>query len=306
MMIRSSRAAGQARPRKRRGQSWACAHSTTRIGRASAAGSSIWSGAKTLTVPGPNRKRRARVFRRYSILSTTSTGTVGRCWRWRRIATCSRGVKRKNAAKLTRRRMARQKQLMRQARHQRLAPGLTSEPERLKRFTPLPRSFYEPSAKVVAPQLLGHWLIRNTPQGPCGGAMVETEAYVSDDPACHGAPGPTPRNRVMFGAPGHGYVYLIYGYHFCFNAVCQPAGVAEAVLIRAIEPAFGEDFMRHERPVAPHKDLTNGPAKLCEALGIDRGLDGVDIFDQTSTLFIAENPNAQKVRRSKGPVVTTT
>ncbi len=149
-------------------------------------------------------------------------------------------------------------------------------------------------------------LVRNTLAGPSGGIIVETEAYLSNDPACHGAPGPTPRNKVMFGSPGHGYVYLIYGYHFCVNAVCRPAGVAEAVLIRAIEPAFGEDFMRHERPVAPHKDLTNGPAKLCEALGIDRGLDGVDICDQTSTLFIAENPNAQKVRRSKGPVVTTT
>src|ERR1041385_6262327 len=110
----------------------------------------------------------------------------------------------------------------------------------------LPKSFYEPSAKVVAPLLLGHWLIRNTGAGPCGGIIVETEAYLTDDPACHAAPGPTPRNRVMFGAPGHGYVYLIYGYHFCVNAVCRPAGVGEAVLVRAIEPLFGEDFMRRE------------------------------------------------------------
>ena len=194
---------------------------------------------------------------------------------------------------------------MRQARHQRLAPGLTSEPERLKRFTPLPRSFYEPSAKVVAPQLLGHWLIRNTPQGPCGGAMVETEAYVSDDPACHGAPGPTPRNRVMFGAPGHGYVYLIYGYHFCFNAVCRPAGVAEAVLIRAIEPAFGEEWMRHRRPVRRECDLTSGPAKLCQAMEIDRRLDGIDLCDAHSALFIAQNPTVEEFRRKRGPVLTT-
>src|SRR6267142_2514088 len=143
-------------------------------------------------------------------------------------------------------------------------------------FSALPESFYEPSAKVVAPQLLGHWLIRNTASGPCGGAIVETEAYLRDDPACHAARGLTPRNRVMFGAPGHGYVYLIYGYHFCVNAVCRPAGVGEAVLVRAIEPMVGEEFMRRERPISKARDLTSGPAKLCEAMRIDRGLDGIE------------------------------
>src|SRR2546430_1487789 len=122
------------------------------------------------------------------------------------------------------------------------------------KFSALPESFYALSAKVVAPRLLGHWLVRNTPEGPCGGPIVEVEAYLRNDPACHGAPGPTPRNRVMFGAPGHGYVYLIYGYHFCVNAVCQPAGVAEAVLIRAIEPAFGDKLMHAARPVAKPRD----------------------------------------------------
>ncbi len=194
---------------------------------------------------------------------------------------------------------------MRRRPHQPLAPVLTGKPVRLKRFTPLPRSFYQPSAKVVAPQLLGHWLIRNTPQGPCGGAMVETEAYLSDDPACHGAPGPTPRNRVMFGAPGHGYVYLIYGYHFCFNAVCQPAGVAEAVLIRAIEPDFGEAWMRHRRPVRRQSDLTSGPAKLCQAMEIERRLNGIDLCDAHSALFIAQNPTVEEFRRKRGPVLTT-
>jgi len=173
-------------------------------------------------------------------------------------------------------------------------------------LTPLARAFYEPSAKIVAPKLLGHFLVRNTPVGASGGIIVETEAYLSNDPACHGAPGPTLRNKVMFGGPGHGYVYLIYGYHFCVNAVCRPAGVAEAVLIRAIEPTIGNEFMRHERSVARDNDLTNGPAKLCEALGIDRGLDGVDICDPTSALFVAENRDVAKVRRSMGPVVTTT
>jgi DNA-3-methyladenine glycosylase len=175
----------------------------------------------------------------------------------------------------------------------------------MKKFSPLPRPFYEPSAKIVAPRLLGHWLIRNTPDGPCGGPIVETEAYLVGDPACHGAPGPTPRNRVMFGAPGHVYVYLIYGLHFCVNAVCRPAGVAEALLIRAVEPAFGEQWMRAQRPVHKPGNLTNGPAKLCEAMNITRKLDGVDLCDPKSALLIAENSEVKAFRRERGPVVTT-
>ena len=176
----------------------------------------------------------------------------------------------------------------------------------MKQFTALPESFYEPSAKTVAQQLLGHWLIRNTASGPAGGAIVETEAYLTDDPACHAAPGPTPRNRVMFGAPGRSYVYLIYGYHFCVNAVCRPTGVAEAVLVRAIEPIFGQPFMRHERPTSKERELSNGPAKLCQAMNIDRGLDGINLCDPHSALFIAENPDVQHFRTQRGPVITTT
>jgi DNA-3-methyladenine glycosylase len=131
----------------------------------------------------------------------------------------------------------------------------------MRSFKPLPRHFYEPSASVVAPALLGHWLIRNTPSGPCGGPIVETEAYLVGDAACHGAPGPTARNRVMFGEPGHAYVYLIYGNYFCMNLVCQPPGVAEAVLIRAVEAALGEESMLKRRPVAAARELTNGPGK---------------------------------------------
>jgi DNA-3-methyladenine glycosylase len=154
--------------------------------------------------------------------------------------------------------------------------------------------------------LLGHWLIRNTPKGPCGGAIVETEAYLVGDPACHGAPGPTARNRVMFGEPGHGYVYLIYGNYFCVNTVCQPAGVAEAVLIRAVEVSMGEESMRKRRPVGASRELTSGPGKLCQALAIDRGLDGVDLCDARSPLFIARNAQAARFRREFGPLVTTT
>src|SRR5204862_2835555 len=176
----------------------------------------------------------------------------------------------------------------------------------MKQFRALPESFYQPSAKVVAPELLGHWLIRNTASGPAGGAIVETEAYLSDDPACHGAPGLTARNRVLFGGPGHGYVYLIYGYHFCVNAVCRPAGVAEAVLVRAIEPLFGHKFKRRERPVSDDRELTNGPAKLCQALSIVRGLDGINLCDPHSALFIARNAAVDEFRKQRGPITTTT
>jgi DNA-3-methyladenine glycosylase len=169
---------------------------------------------------------------------------------------------------------------------------------------PLPRSFYAPSAKVVAPQLLGHFLLRNTPNGIVGGAIVETEAYLNDDPACHSFGGESARNRSMFGPPGHAYVYLIYGYHFCVNAVCQAAGCGEAVLIRAIEVDFGEAWMLKQRSVNKREQLTSGPAKLCQALGIDRKLDAADLCDTSSPLFIAENPNRADLVLKSGPIVT--
>lgn len=109
----------------------------------------------------------------------------------------------------------------------------------------------------------------------------------------------------MFGPPGCAYVYLIYGYHYCVNAVCQPAGIAEAVLIRAIEASFGTATMLRNRHVSHETKLTNGPAKLCQAMEIDRKLDGVDLCDQRSQLFIAENPEHRLFRRRLGPVITT-
>ena len=157
-------------------------------------------------------------------------------------------------------------------------------------FRPLPRSFYEPAADVVAKNLLGHWLIRQTPAGLCGGAIVEAEAYLKDDPACHAFNGETARNRVMWGPPGHAYVYFIYGNHWCVNAVCQPTGTAEAVLIRAVEPLCGLNLMRKSRPVARAHDLTNGPGKLCEAMAITGEFNGFDLCDANSPLLIAENP----------------
>ena len=173
-------------------------------------------------------------------------------------------------------------------------------------FSPLPREFYEPSAALVATALLGHYLIRRTPDGICGGVIVETEAYLANDPACHAYKRETPRNRAMWGEAGHAYIYLIYGYHFCFNAVCRPKGIAEAVLVRAIEPTFGIEAMRSQRKAKTDRDLTNGPAKLCAAMNITRELDEVDICNSTSPLFIAQNPQRDEFCDSSGPLITTT
>jgi len=175
----------------------------------------------------------------------------------------------------------------------------------MTRFRPLPRTFYEPSAQIVAQSLLGHLLVRNLPQGICGGTIVETEAYLIDDPACHAFPGITARTRVMFGEPGHAYVYFIYGCHFCVNAVCRPAGVAEAVLIRAIEPLLGQDILQQHRPAANLRNLTNGPAKLCQAMNIDRGLDGVDLCSSDSALFVARNREHAAFLKAHGPVIAS-
>jgi DNA-3-methyladenine glycosylase len=170
-------------------------------------------------------------------------------------------------------------------------------------LTPVARRFFDPSARVVAPALLGCWLVRQTPNGLSGGPIVETEAYVTDDPACHAFLGQTQRNRVMWGPPGRAYVYFIYGNHYCVNAVCRPEGTAEAVLIRAIEPSVGLEFMGVRRPAKPLRQLTNGPGKLCAALAIDRNLDGADLCDSESSLFIAEPPDRDRFLESAGSIV---
>jgi DNA-3-methyladenine glycosylase len=110
----------------------------------------------------------------------------------------------------------------------------------------------------------------------------------------------------MFGEPGHAYVYLIYGCHYCVNAVCRPAGIAEALLIRAIEPSVGEDLMHRNRPTSHERSLTNGPGKICQAMDIDRSLDGADLCNSAAPLIIAENPQWAAFRRKNGPLVTTT
>ncbi|TVR63337.1 MAG: DNA-3-methyladenine glycosylase [Gemmatimonadales bacterium] len=128
-------------------------------------------------------------------------------------------------------------------------------------------------AAVVARDLLGWRLVSLIDGVRTSGRIVETEAYVgAHDPACHGAVGPTPRNRTMFGPPGRAYVYFIYGMHWCFNVVTGDEGDPEAVLIRALEPLEGGDAMRRRR--GRPQDPANGPARLCQALGIDGTMDG--------------------------------
>jgi DNA-3-methyladenine glycosylase len=148
-------------------------------------------------------------------------------------------------------------------------------------FNPLSPDFYKSSARVVARKLLGHWLIRQTSAGPIGGMIVETEAYLAaNDPACHAATGRSVRNQTMWGRNGLGYIYMIYGLYYCFNTVCRPEGIAEAVLIRAIQPDFGLDWML-ERRGGLASNLTSGPSKLCLAMNIDRKLDAGPIIVTT-------------------------
>ncbi len=168
------------------------------------------------------------------------------------------------------------------------------------------RNFFAPSAEIVAPRLLGHWLIRQTPEGPVGGVIVETEAYLKGDPASHGFSRETTRNRVMYGSPGHAYVYFIYGNHYCVNAVCERPGIAEAVLIRALEPTYGLDWIERRRRSRGRSDWTNGPGKLCQGLDIDGRLDGADLCDQESPLILVENRKILRVWQDQGPVGATT
>lgn len=176
---------------------------------------------------------------------------------------------------------------------------------RSPQLLPLGPEFYLPSARVVAPRLLGHYLLRVTHEGVMGGVIMETEAYLHNDPACHAFSGPTARNRSMFGAPGRAYVYFIYGMHQCFNAVCGPEGHGEAVLIRALEATHGFELMQRRRPTRRVIDLTRGPAKLCQALGINRSLDGVDLCSAQSPIWIAENPARRSLLRRSGPIQRT-
>ena len=155
---------------------------------------------------------------------------------------------------------------------------------------PLKRVFFARSVHEVAPDLIGATLLVNG----VGGIIVEVEAYHHTDPAAHSFRGPTPRNKVMFGAPGVAYVYRSYGIHWCVNFVCEEEGSASAVLMRALQPTHGIPAMRRRRRLHDERSLCSGPGKLTEALGIS---------DEHNGLPLDASPLALHARTGKPDVV---
>jgi DNA-3-methyladenine glycosylase len=163
----------------------------------------------------------------------------------------------------------------------------------------LRRSFFDRSVHDVARGLVGCRLFFDG----VGGTIVETESYERDDPACHAYVGLTERTEVIFGPPGHAYVYLSYGIHSLLNAVAEPEGEAAAVLIRALEPTAGLEAMRERRGARPDRELCSGPGKLTEALGI--GLEQNDT-DLSRDPFLLLPPEGEPPAVVTGPRIGIT
>ncbi len=165
----------------------------------------------------------------------------------------------------------------------------------------VPQSFFDRPAVEVASDLIGcTFLFRGV-----GGRIVETEAYAPDDPSSHAYRGMTARNAVMFGPPGHLYVYFIYGMHFCANISCQEKGIGAAVLLRALEPTTGSDEMIARRGTTDLRLLCSGPARLAQALGITREANGA-LVAATATPVSGQAPSARVLARpadTPSPVV---
>jgi DNA-3-methyladenine glycosylase len=162
----------------------------------------------------------------------------------------------------------------------------------------LGRDFFARSVHEVAPDLIGVTLLVEG----VGGSIVEVEAYDHEDPAAHGYRGRTPRNASMFGPPGHAYVYRSYGIHWCLNFVCEGEGVAAAVLIRALEPALGLEAMRERRGLEDDRLLCAGPGRLCQALGLTRGHNGLPLDEPPFRL----DPRSSDPEIARGPRVGIT
>jgi DNA-3-methyladenine glycosylase len=160
------------------------------------------------------------------------------------------------------------------------------------------REFYELSSPKVARLALGKILVRVNKGMRISGTIVETEAYRgARDPASHAYSGKTKRNEVMFGEAGHAYVYLSYGVHQCLNLTAEPLGTPAAVLVRALEPSEGIETMKRNRGVEVVRELTSGPGKLTEALGITSGFDGEDMVT-SKRLFLEEGKQVNRIRSS--------
>ncbi|MBI4587185.1 MAG: DNA-3-methyladenine glycosylase [Planctomycetes bacterium] len=164
----------------------------------------------------------------------------------------------------------------------------------------LPRSFYERPTLLVARELIGRLLVRVHQGRRLSGMIVEAEAYIGGgDSACHASRGRTRRNAVMFGAPGHAYVYFTYGIHWMLNVVTEREDFPAAVLIRALEPVEGVEAMRERRRGRQDRELTSGPAKLCAALSIDRALNGADVVEGEE-LFLESYRNFSPAQLERG------
>jgi len=172
----------------------------------------------------------------------------------------------------------------------------SGEPANSRLIQPLERSFFARDPRRVARHLLGKVLVRRKDGVSITARIVELEAYLGeDDPAAHAAAGRTLRNAVLFGPPGHAYIYFIYGNHYCLNVSCEPDGQAGSVLFRALEPLSGIAEMAAARGIELRgpKDcpkLTSGPGRLCEAFGITRNQDnGCDLTSPAGSLWIGDD-----------------
>lgn len=160
------------------------------------------------------------------------------------------------------------------------------KPQIKKRGKSLAKSFFNRSVLEVAPDLIGATLLVDG----VGGRIVEVEAYHHTEPAAHSYNGPTPRNAVMFGPAGFAYIYRSYGIHWCLNFVCEPAGSASAVLIRALEPTEGLPLMRRRRGLSDPRLLCSGPGRLCEALRVTAVHNGLALDVPPFALFAKPEP----------------
>jgi DNA-3-methyladenine glycosylase len=164
------------------------------------------------------------------------------------------------------------------------------------------RAFFDRPAEQVAPDLLGRVLERESAEGVVAVRLTEVEAYAgSGDAASHAYRGKTARTAVMFGPPGHAYVYFTYGMHYCVNLVCLGEGSAAAVLVRAGEVVRGHSLAQARRPRADHRDLARGPARLCTALGIGREFNGADICAPDGPLRLLPGAAVNPDRIAAGP-----
>jgi DNA-3-methyladenine glycosylase len=152
--------------------------------------------------------------------------------------------------------------------------------------------------RALARALLGCVLVRDSDEGRTAGRIVETEAYLPGDPACHAYRGKSPRNATLFGPPHRAYVYQIYGASYCFNLSSERDGEGAGVLVRALEPIEGLALMQERRETESMRDLCRGPGRLCRALAIDRSLDGIDLLTHSHLWLADAGAVAMRVRRS--------